>query len=128
MAQSTLHFSFGMLVGTALAFPRLRRAYTQAEAWALPVGRWLLLSYGLGAFAMAPSLLRAAGMPDAVVTAWWSNIFLFYGLIESLLSGGIILGELGIAGLCALQYLVILVGIWRARSKLAGRARARPSE
>ena len=115
MAQSTLHFSFGMLIGTALALPRLRRAYQTGAAWAAPVRRWLLLSYGLGAYATLPSLLRAAGLPSELVTGWWSNLFLGYGIIEALLSGGIILGELAIAGIFSLQYLVILVGIWRAR-------------
>jgi hypothetical protein len=67
----------------------------------------LCLSYGRGP---TPPLLRAAGLPSELVTARWSNPFLGYGLIESRLSGGIILGELAIASLFGLQYLIILIG------------------
>ncbi|HAS81369.1 MAG TPA: hypothetical protein DCS43_01505 [Verrucomicrobia bacterium] len=117
MAQSTLHLSAGMLLGTLLAVPRVWRAWQAGKAVSPAIARWCLLSYGLGLYALLPSIIRrlaaAPGLADG--PAW--NLFLFYPLIQRLDLPSIALGELTTASLFALQYATILIAIHRTNER-----------
>ncbi len=114
MAQSTLHFAFGMAIGSAWALPQLWQRWKRRAALTGVIGRWLLLSYGLGLYATLPSILRRASNGAEWATDTWANIFLFYPLIERLNTPSIALGEFCIAACFAAQYGLILLAIRRA--------------
>ncbi len=115
MAQSTLHFAIGMALGSAWALPELRRKWCRALLVAGAIGRWLLLSYGLGFYATLPSILRRLSCNAEWATGAWTNLFLLYPLIEKLDLPSIALGELCIAACFAAQYGLILLAIRRSR-------------
>ena len=114
MAQSTLHFAFGMAVGSVWVLPGLWKRWKQALPMAGTIGRWLLLSYGLGLYASLPSVLRRITSGADWATAGWTNLFLFYPLIEKLDLPSVALGELCIAACFAAQYGLILLAIRRS--------------
>ncbi len=113
MAQSTLHLSAGMLLGTLLAFPRVWRTWQAGKAIAPAIARWCLLSYGLGVYALLPSILRRLSDDPGLADGPTWNLFLLYPLIQRLDLPGIALGELAVASLFALQYATILLAIHR---------------
>jgi hypothetical protein len=121
MAQSTLHFAVGMSAAACLAVPPLVRAWRAGSPVAVPLRRWILLSGGLGAYAVIPSLLRRLGLPPALWDSWWANLFCLYPLIERIRGGGILLGEAAVALLAGAQYLALLAAIRRAKNPLAPR-------
>ena len=114
MAQSTLHFAFGMALGSAWALPGLWKRWKQTLPMAATIGRWLALSYGLGLYASLPSLLRRVTGGAEWTTAGWTNLFLFYQLMEKLDLPSIALGEFCIVTCFAAQYGLILLAIRRA--------------
>ena len=116
MAQSTVHFSIGMLVGSVYMLPRLRQRWRQSAPLSKTIGYWILLSYGAGIYASIPGILRRISGSDAW-TGWWSNIFIFYHLIEKLPLPSIALGELFAASIFAAQYALILLAIYRLRNR-----------
>ncbi len=115
MAQSTLHFSFGMILGTLTALPPVWRAWQQGRPVARLVARWCLLSYALGLYAALPAIIRRlADDPQLGSGPLW-NLFLLYPLLDHLQLPSIAGGELAVAALFGLQYAVILLAIRRAR-------------
>ena len=113
MAQSTLHFSCGMAAGTLAVLPKLRRAWQTRDPLAPVVVRWIIFSYTLGLFATLPAIYRHFFSDGTPANAWWSNIFLLYGLIEKLPLPSIGLGEICAAAIFALQYGLMLAAIYR---------------
>lgn len=111
MAQSTLHFSIGMALGTVLALPQLARAWKTGKKLATLFGRLFIYSYGLGLYATIPSILRHIETTESLTKEWWMNIFLFYPLIEKIDGPSIVLGELLIALLFGLHYIMLLLAI-----------------
>lgn len=126
MAQSTVHFAIGMIAGTAVALPRLVRRQRAGEPVAAEFARWFLYSYGLGALAIVPSVLRKMGVPDGVCDGWWMNVFLLYPLIGRLKSGGTLVGELLMGSVFGLQYGLMLLYI-RSHRKRQGQAHLKTS-
>ena len=116
MAQSTLHFACGMAAGSLWALPQVLQRWRRAQPLARTIGRWLLLSYGLGLYATLPSMLRRLSCGAEWATAGWTHIFLLYPLIEKLNAPSIALGELAIAACFATQYGLILLAIRRTIS------------
>lgn len=120
MAHVTLHLTIGMLLGCALAARRLRAAWRRNERLARPVARALLLAYGLGALAVVPSLLRRAGLPDAVCDGPWMSVFVFYPAVKRVFRyGGMPLGAAALTAAFAAQYAFILLAIARQRRSCA---------
>ena len=111
MAQSTLHFSIGMALGTAFALPQLARAWKTGKKLASGFGCLFIYSYGLGLYATIPSILRHIETTESLTKEWWMNIFLFYPLIEKIDGPSIVLGELLIALLFGLHYIMLLLAI-----------------
>jgi hypothetical protein len=115
MAQSTLHFAFGMAIGSAWALPALWRTWWKGTPVAGAIGRWLLLAYGLGIYATLPNILRRMTQDSEWTTGTWTHIFLLHPLIERLDLPSMAFGELAIAACFAAQYAVILIAIRRAK-------------
>ncbi len=119
MAQSTLHFSFGMIVGTLTALPSVWRAWRQDRPVARMVGRWCLLSYALGLYAVLPAIIRRLTDDPEIGSGPWWNLFLLYPLLDRLQLPSIVGGELAVTALFMLQYSVIVLAIQRARRRRA---------
>lgn len=115
MAHSTIHFAFGMVLGSYGPVRALLRSRTAGQPLAAGFRRWLLLSYALGAVAVIPNLLRRAGVPGAVCEGWWMNVFLLHHLLDIPPFTGRRVGEFLIAALFLLQYTALLGAIRYAR-------------
>ncbi len=113
MAQSTVHVAVGVAAGTLLALPAVWRAWRQRGRLARPIGRGLILAYGLGLFAVLPAILQRLGAGGAWTGAWWATIFIGFPLLRRLGLPSIVLGELLLALLFGLHYGVILLAIRR---------------
>lgn len=116
MAHAALHFAAGMTVGMVLLAPRLKQAWETRTQVYPTVKWWILAAWGLGFFAIIPSLLRYAGLPESFCSGWWMNGFLLHPLVNRLLPQNLILASFVFGGLIALQYLVILAAILRLKS------------
>lgn len=117
MAHAALHFAAGMLVGTAIAAPRLRRAWRARRELAPAFARWLAWSWGGGTFAIVPSLLRYGGIPDWICGGWWMNVFLLHPLINRCLPPATLAGTAAFLGLFAAQYALMLAALARIRRR-----------
>jgi hypothetical protein len=121
MAHVTLHFSFGIAVVTAILWRHLWSAWRAGRPMAPLLGRWLLWSYAAGFYATIPSLLRQAGLSEAICDGWWMNTFLLYSLIKRIFTfGGMPLGALALGFCFVVQYTALLAAIVRARRKVSG--------
>jgi hypothetical protein len=114
MMHSTLHFSLGMVVGTALTCRPLLDAWRRGAALAPHLRRWLIVAYGLGVYAIVPNLLRRAGVAHDVCEAWFMNVFLLSPALNRLVQGGTIYGPFVMGLLVVLQYLTLLWAVRRA--------------
>ena len=76
---------------------------------------WFAASYGLGAYAAVPNLLRKLGCPEALCSHWLMNVFLLHPLLNRLRPGGMLIGELVIIAILTAQYGGMLLAILRAR-------------
>ncbi len=115
MMHSTLHFSLGMVVGTALTYRPLLDAWRRRTATAPHLRRWLVVAYGLGVYAIIPNLLRRAGVPHSVCEAWFMNIFLLSPALNRLVQGGTIYGPFVMGLFVVSQYLTLLWALKRAQ-------------
>ncbi len=120
MMHSTLHFSLGMVVGTALTCRPLLDAWQRKAPVAAHLRRWLVIAYGLGVYAIVPNLLRRAlgGVanriavsPHEVCEAWFMNIFLLSPLLNRLVQGGTIYGPFVMGSLMLSQYATLLLAV-----------------
>ena len=114
MMHSTLHFSIGILVGTALSYRPIRTAVQNNAPLAAPLRRWLMLAYALGLFAIVPNLLRRAGVPHALCESCVMNLFLLSPALNHLVRGGAIYGPLILGIILMSQYLTLLWALRRA--------------
>lgn len=115
MAHANLHMAAGMAAATAVTLWPVLSAWRRRAPIARPVGRMLLASYALGAWALVPNLLTSLGLPGSVHRAWWANVFLGHAAIDLRNDGGLLVGELVIVAIVALHFAVLVLGIWRAR-------------
>jgi hypothetical protein len=117
-ADTSFHVGIGMIAGSLIALPGLLRAWHHRQRLAPQFLRWFLLSYGLGAFSVVPSVLRRLGMPDTVVTHPIMNIFVLHPFLNRIQEGGLVLGGAMVAGIAACQYLLLLAAIKAVRGWL----------
>ena len=97
MMHSTLHFSLGMVVGTALTYRPLLDAWHRQTT-------------------LAPHLLRRAGVAHDLCEAWFMNIFLLSSALNRLVQGGTIYGPFVMGTLITAQYALLLRALQRARA------------
>lgn len=119
MAHTALHFSIGLAAGMALQAPALRRVWKQGRQLAPAVARWLLVSWAAGLWAIVPSLLRYAGLPESFCSGWWMNLFLLHPLINQFGPHGTLIGGALLVALCSFQYTLVVAAIVKARKVLA---------
>lgn len=113
MAQSTLHFSIGMLLASALTLKPVILALKQRIPASPSIARWCCASYALGLYATLPAIIRRLTQnPELGQSAWW-NLFIAYPLIGKLPLPSLALGELLMGILLAAQYATILLAIHR---------------
>lgn len=124
MAHSSLHFTFGALVGSVSAARPLLRAWRERLPLARPCRRWLLWAYGLGILAIAPALLRRLGVPDHLCQAWWMNVCLFHPALTRLKDGGAIMGTLALLALGITHYVIVLLGVRESHRRRSASAAA----
>ncbi len=118
MAHSALHFSIGMAAATLATVPGLIRRRRRPDRLAPFFARWIGFSLALGVFAIAPALLRRAGLPDAVCDGWWMNVFFLHSRLQRAWPGrGMLPGLMLIATISAAQYALIVAAILRKRTK-----------
>lgn len=115
MAHSALHFSIGMAAGTAATLSAVVKAWLGGGKVCRSIGKWLLISYGLGVYAIIPSLLRWSGVPETVSGGWWMNVFLLHPFLTRFKAGGMIPAGFAILLCFVIPYAVILAAIRRAR-------------
>ena len=120
MMHSTIHFSLGMLVGTALTCRPLLAAWKRGARVGPLLRRWLVVAYGLGLYAIVPNLLRRAGVAHAVCEGWLMNMFLFSPALNRLMQGGTISGPFIMGALVAAQYVILLQAVRRTATLPAG--------
>jgi hypothetical protein len=66
-----------------------------------------------------PSLLRMAGVPEGVRAGWWMNVFVFHPLINQIKpGGGLLIGEVLILGVFAMQYALLVLALVASRRQL----------
>lgn len=113
MMHSTLHFSLGMLLGTAWHARAICCAWRSRRPLARRLGAWLLACYGLGLFAIAPNLLRRAGVSHDACEAAVMNVFLFSPALNRIVGGGSIVGPFVLGLMVAGQYALLLIVLRR---------------
>jgi len=114
MAHSALHFSLGMVIGSAATLPRVAKAWIANRTLAGDLRRWLLVSYALGLYAIVPSLLGWCGLPAAFCRGWWMNVFLLHPLLTRLKAGGMIPAGCAICFCFVVPYCLLLAALRRA--------------
>jgi len=110
-ADASVHFALGMAVGSAIGLPPLLRDWAHYRPLSGGFGKWLLLSYGIGLYAIAPSVLRKLGLPEAFSAHLLMNIFLLHPLIDRLRPGGKLVGGGLITAMATAQYGLLLLAI-----------------
>ena len=113
MTAFTAHFGLGMAAGTALAAPALWRRWQARAPLSGAFGRWILLAYGLGLFAIVPNALVRLGLPASWCASPVMNVFLLHPLLDRFGRGGEFRGAALIFALFALQYVLLLEAIRR---------------
>jgi hypothetical protein len=117
MAHSAMHFGVGLAIGAAAGLPMLRRALKDKTS--LESAKWLATTYAIGGLAVLPSLLGLLGVPEAITSAWFMNIFLLHPVIDHLKSGGKLIGETLIVSCFFSQYAIMLFLLFRIKKRKA---------
>lgn len=121
MAHYNLHMAVGLVAGSAVALPAVARAWWARAALAPPLRRALWITWLCGAWAIAPHVLRGLGVPDSVLLHPWTNVFFAHHYIDQRwMDRGLLIGELVIAGMLALHYVLTLLALRRAASRRTG--------
>ena len=116
-AHAYLHFAFGLVAGTLIAVRPLGKRWVERRALYPGFAWWFCLSYGLGLWAVLPSLARNAGLPEIWLRGWWMNIFLLHPLVDRLRPGGMLIGQMLICGIVTLQYGGLTLTVLACRGK-----------
>ena len=124
MAHANLHLAVGMAAGTAIAAWPFLRAWAADAPLARPLGRLWLASIALGAWALVPNLVSAAGVTGALHRAIYADVFVFHRTIDGRIGGGLLIGELALVAQLAVHYGLLLIALRRARRRRAQAERA----
>ncbi len=116
-AHLVIHLAAGMILGALISSRALFRAWKQRGPYAAAVRRWMFMTYAGGLFAAIPSLLRRLGTPDMICDGWWMNIFVAYPAINTVVHGGLLIGEGLLSMLLMAQYLVMMTILWQLKQR-----------
>jgi|GEM_PF-3442384 len=111
--NSGFFFALGIGIGTLIRMGDLWRAFRSGKHLAASLLAWLAVSYGLGAVACIPNLLRLLHAPEAICAHPAMNIFFLHSWIEHRHAGGYIIGNALTVGWVMLQYTTLLAAIFR---------------
>ena len=121
MAHSLLHFAIGITIGTAVSTPLIilkLRFYDPRDPMnriAVYILKWIIITFGIGLFAIIPNLLRRLGCPEFICGNSWMNFFLFHHFIDQIKKGGMLIGQILIFACFILQYMLIIIALTMAR-------------
>jgi len=118
MADSTMHFTFGLVVGTCIFLPAVIRKLRSGTKCTPEIGRMIAVSYAMAIFAIIPNLLRHSGFPQGFCNGWWMNLFFLNPLIDSIKSGGMLIGEIMVVMLFIVQYSVTVLALIQLRRRI----------
>jgi hypothetical protein len=116
MAHINFHLAEGLAFGTALTIIPLARAWLADRPVAGPIGRMAAAAFGFAIFAALPAFLTRLGAPASIHQATWANVFLGHAAIARRFHGGLLIGEIAIAGWLVAFYLLLLLAIFRAKA------------
>jgi hypothetical protein len=117
VAHVNLHLATGLLIGSSVTIGPLLRGWISERPVAVLLLRSLVVSFTLAAWAIVPNVLTTLGASSSVHESWWSNLFLGHAALDRRTEGGLLIGELVIAGYLTAVYLVVLLAIRRARRR-----------
>lgn len=125
MADRSLHFGFGMVLGVLVVVPRLVRSWRSGEMVSRDLSRLLVVSCGLGVLAIVPNLLHKAGCSITFCSGWWMNVFVGHHLLGKLKpGGGALIGQILITACFSMQYVLVFAALIRQRYINLGYSRA----
>lgn len=116
MAHANFHLAVGLAVGAAVMAPPVVRALAARRPLARPIGRMWLAALALGAWALVPNLVSAAGLTAALHRAWWADLFVLHRAIDGRVHGGLLIGELALVAQLVGHYLLLVLALARART------------
>lgn len=120
MAHVNFHLATGLLIGSAVTTAPMLRMWILDRPMAIPLLRSLIVSFTLAVWASIPNLLTMLGVASgAVHRSWWADLFLGHAAVDRRVEGGLLIGEVVIAGYLTAMYLLVLLAIRRARRRLA---------
>lgn|GEM_PF-3423770 len=115
MAHANLHLAVGMAVGTALAAWPVARGLVERGPLARPIARLWIVTIVVGAWALVPNLISAAGITGALHHVAWGDVFVGHRAIDRRLGGGLLIGELALVAQLICHYALLMLALRRAR-------------
>lgn len=120
MAHANFHLAVGMMVGAApLAVPVVR-ALAARRPVARALGRMWLAALAVGAWALVPNLVSAAGLTASLHRAWWADVFVLHRAIDGRIHGGLLIGELALVAQLVAHYAILVVALARRSNPRPG--------
>ncbi len=120
MAHANFHLAVGLAVGAAALAVPVVRALVARRPVARPLGRMWLAALAVGAWALVPNLVSAAGITPALHRAWWGDVFVFHRTIDARVSGGLLIGELALVAQLVGHYTILVVALARSSNRRPG--------
>lgn len=104
-----------MAAGTVALLPGFVARWKRGAKLAGFMAKWIMTAYLLGFIAVIPGILGNIGLPDSFTRGWWMNGFVLHPIINRLVSGGLLLGEVIVAICSGMLYILTLAAIVRER-------------
>lgn len=105
MAHAALNLGVGILAGTVWGWGRARQ---KGQAPSRALGALLLRAYGLGLWALIPSLLRCIGLSVRVTGHPLMNLFFLHPILDRWQKSDTAVAALLLTGLFALHYVILV--------------------
>lgn len=121
MAHANFHLAVGMAAGTALAAWPVAKAWLAGAPLARPLARLWIATIALGAWAVVPNLVGAAGITYALHTHRVADVFVLHRAIDGRVHGGLLIGELALVVQLGFHYTLLMVALGRARRRRRAR-------
>jgi hypothetical protein len=115
MAHVNLHLAAGLASGMAVGVVPVVRAWIADRPLARAVGFMIAATCALGIWAIVPNLAHKAGIPIAGHRI--ADVFVLHTALDRRTDGGLLVGELVIAGTMFAQYAVVIAALVRARRR-----------
>ena len=119
MAHITFHFAVGITTGTICLLPWLFLMFPTKRNKANFIGKWIIICYSFGLWAIIPNILRRLGVSEEICSGWWMNLFFMHYAINILKTGGMLIGEIIITVCFFLQYVALLSTLMIVRKDTA---------